>query len=121
MTTQRQTPAADAKVYRGLLPGMAGVALYMFVLAGVVGFGTATGHFPRLFFVVCALFVAAAVGLARMYRWGWALTNAAVFLLMSYQVWVFIRFHQGPSLVMAFLNLLFFLYLVRPEVRDRLR
>lgn len=107
--------------YRGLLPGMAGVAFYMFVLAGVIGFGTATGHFPRIFFFVCLLFVAAAVGLARLYRWGWALATAAAFLLMSYQVWVFLHTRQGPAIVMSLLNLLFFLYLVRPEVRERLR
>ena len=116
--TTEKKPASD---YRGLLPAMAGIALYMLVLAGVVGFGAATGRFPRLFLVVCVLFVAAAVGLIRLYRWGWALTSAASFLLMSYGVWAFVRTHQGPALVMSFLNLIFFLYLVRPEVRDRLR
>ena len=43
-----KSPAAE---YRGLLPAMAGIALYMFALAGVVGFGAATGRFPRLFLV----------------------------------------------------------------------
>ena len=100
---------------------MAGIALYMFVLAGVVGFGAATGRFPRLFLIVCLLFVAAAVGLIRLYRWGWALTTAASFLLMSYGVWAYVRTHMAAALVMSFLNLIFFLYLVRPEVRDRLR
>ncbi len=114
-------PVAKRDTYRGLLPGMAGIALYMFVLAGVVGFGAATGRFPRLFVLVSLLFVIAAVGLARLYRWGWALASAAVFLLMSYQVWAFLRTYQGPALVMSLLNLMFFLYLVRPEVRDRLR
>jgi hypothetical protein len=107
--------------YRGLLPAMAGIALYMFVLAGVVGFGAATGRFPRLFLVVCVLFVAAAVGLIRLYRWGWALTTAASFLLMSYGVWAYIHTRMAAALVMSFLNLIFFLYMVRPEVRDRLR
>jgi uncharacterized membrane protein len=107
--------------YRGLLPGMAGVALYMFVLAAVVGYGASAGHFPRLFLVLSLLFVAAAVGLVRLYRWGWALAIAASFLLMGYGVWVFLHLRQGPALVMSFLNLIFFFYLVRPEVRDRLR
>jgi hypothetical protein len=112
------TPQAE---YRGLLPAMAGIALYMFVLAGVVGFGAATGRFPRLFLVLCVLFLAAAVGLIRLYRWGWALTTAAGFLLMSYGVWAYIHTRMAAALVMSFLNLIFFLYLVRPEVRDRLR
>jgi hypothetical protein len=107
--------------YRGLLPAMAGIALYMFVLAGVVGFGAATGRFPKLFLILCVLFVAAAVGLIRLYRWGWALTSAASFLLTSYGVWAYIHTRMAAALVMSFLNLVFFLYLVRPEVRDRLR
>jgi hypothetical protein len=107
--------------YRGLLPAMAGIALYMFVLAGVVGFGAVTGRFPRLFLVLCLLFVAAAAGLIRLYRWGWALTSAASFLLMSYGIWAYIHTRMAAALVMSFLNLVFFLYLVRPEVRDRLR
>ena len=110
-----------AEEYRGLLPGMAAVALYMFVLAGVVGFGAATGRFPRLFVIFTVLFVSAAVGLVRLYRWGWALANAACFLLMGYGIWVFVHLRQGPALVMSFLDLIFFLYLVRPEVRERLR
>jgi hypothetical protein len=117
-STKSSTPPAE---YRGLLPAMAGIALYMFVLAGVVGFGAATGRFPRLFLIVCVLFVAAAVGLIRLYRWGWALTTAASFLLMSYGVWAYLQTRMAAALVMSFLNLIFFLYLVRPEVRERLR
>ncbi len=114
-------PTPPPTEYRGLLPAMAGVALYMLVLAAVVGFGAATGRLPRLFVVFSVLFASAAVGLIRLYRWGWALAIAASFLLMGYGVWVFLHVRQGPALVMAFLNLIFFLYLVRPEVRDRLR
>jgi len=119
-STGEKSPAPQAG-YRGLLPAMAGIALYMFVLAGVVGFGAATGRFPRLFLVLCVLFVAAAVGLIRLYRWGWALATAASFLLMSYGVWAYIHTRMAAALVMSFLNLIFFLYLVRPEVRERLR
>jgi hypothetical protein len=117
-SSSEKSPAAE---YRGLLPAMAGIALYMFVLAGVVGFGAATGRFPRLFLILCVLFLAAAVGLIRLYRWGWALTSAASFLLMSYGIWAYIHTRMAAALVMSFLNLVFFLYLVRPEVRDRLR
>ena len=114
-------PPVDSSAYRGLLPAMAGIALYMFLLAGVVGFGASTGRFPRLFLLVCVLFATAAVGLIRLYRWGWSLTSAATLLLMSYGIWAFLRTHQAQALVMSFLNLIFFLYLVRPEVRERLR
>jgi hypothetical protein len=115
-----KSPVPQAE-YRGLLPAMAGIALYMFVLASVVGFGVATGRFPRIFIILCVLFVAAAVGLIRLYRWGWALTTAASFLLMSYGVWTYVHTRMAAALVMSFLNLIFFFYLVRPEVRERLR
>jgi hypothetical protein len=119
-SSRGNSPVPSAE-YRGLLPAMAGIALYMFVLAGVVGFGAATGRFPRLFLILCLLFVAAAVGLIRLYRWGWALATAASFLLMSYGTWAYIHTRMAAALVMSFLNLIFFLYLVRPEVRERLR
>jgi uncharacterized membrane protein len=118
-TNAKSSQAAEE--YRGLLPAMAGIAFYMFMLAGVVGFGASTGRFPRLFLILCILFVAAAVGLIRLYRWGWALTTAASFLLMGYGVWAYIHTHVMAALVMSILNLVFFLYLVRPEVRERLR
>jgi hypothetical protein len=46
---------------------------------------------------------------------------AAVFLLVAYNLWIFASQHQGPALVQGLLNLVFFLYLVRPEVRVKLR
>jgi hypothetical protein len=40
---------------------------------------------------------------------------------MGYGVWAYIHTHVMAALVMSILNLVFFLYLVRPEVRERLR
>jgi hypothetical protein len=45
----------------------------------------------------------------------------AVFLLAVYDLWIFSRLHELPALVQGLLNLVFFLYLVRTEVRERLR
>jgi hypothetical protein len=45
----------------------------------------------------------------------------AVFLLAVYDLWIFYRLHELPELVQGLLNLVFFLYLVRTEVRERLR
>ena len=56
-----------------------------------------------------------------LFRWAWALALAAVFLLVVYNLFVFSTQHQGAALVQGLLNLVFFLYLVRPEVRERLR
>jgi hypothetical protein len=53
-------------------------------------------------------------------RWAWALALSAVFLLAVYNLWFFLSQHQFPALIQGLLNLVFFLYLVRPEVRERL-
>jgi hypothetical protein len=103
------------------LPGIAAIALYMLVLSAVVAFGVLGHHFPVLFLILSFLFATASIGLLRLYRWGWALALAAAFLLVCYGSWLFFRFHQGPAIVLAILNLIFFLYLVRPEVLNRLR
>jgi len=54
-------------------------------------------------------------------RWAWALALAAVLLLGCYNLWIFSSFRQAPSLVQGLLNLVFFLYMIRSEVRERLR
>ena len=66
-------------------------------------------------------FAAAGQGLLLRRRWGWALTLGAVFCSALYGMWVTVKFHQTAEIVMVALNLVFFLYLVRPEVRARLR
>jgi len=87
------------------LPALAAIGLYLLVLA----------------LVFAAAFVAASAGLLRLKRWAWALALGAVFLLVVYNLWIFSTLHQGAALVQGLLNLVFFLYLVRPEVRERLR
>ena len=103
------------------LPGLVAIGLYMLVLAAVVTFGVVGGHYPPLFLVLAALFVTASFGLLRMFRWAWALTLSAVFLLMSYNFWLFASQQLAPAAVQGALNLVFFLYMVRVEVRSRLR
>ena len=104
-----------------LLPGMAGIALYMLVLSCVLAFGVAGRHYPPLILIVSVLTAAASFGLVRLKRWGWALTLGACFLLMAYQFYVMARLHQTPAGIFGALNLVFFLYLVRPEVIQRLK
>jgi len=103
------------------LPGMVAIALYMLVLAAVVTFGVVSGHVSRLFLLLAPLFVTASFGLLRMFRWAWALTLSAVFLLMTYNLWIFLERKQPPGAIQGLLNLVFFLYLVRADVRERLR
>jgi hypothetical protein len=104
------------------LPGLAAISLYLLVLAGVIILGVAGGrHYPPLFLIFAAAFIAASGGLLMLFRWAWALALAAVFLLVVYNLWIFSSQHLGAALVQGLLNLVFFLYLVRPEVREKLR
>jgi hypothetical protein len=98
------------------------LAIYLLALAGVIVLGVVGGgHYPPLFLVLSVAFITAAAGLLFLLRWAWALTLSAVFLLACYNLWIFSRQHQPPALVQGLLNLVFFLYLVRPEVRAKLR
>jgi hypothetical protein len=103
------------------LPGMIAIGLYMLVLAATVTIGVVSGHVPKLMLILAPFFVTASFGLLRMFRWAWALTLAAVFMLMTYNLWIFFEQKQAPGAVQGVLNLVFFLYLVRVDVRSRLR
>lgn len=115
-----ETPEARRELLP--LPGLAAISLYMLVLAVVIIVGVVGGrHYPPLFLIFAAAFMAASGGLMKLLRWAWALTLSAVLLLVAYNLWIFASMRQGPALVQGLLNLVFFLYLVRPEVRERLR
>jgi hypothetical protein len=43
-----------------------------------------------------------------------------VLLLAIYNLWLFSTLRQAPALVQGLLNVVFFLYLVRTEVREKL-
>lgn len=104
------------------LPGLVAIAFYMFILAGVIIFGVVSGrHYPPVFLIFSALFFAASGGLLMLFRWAWAMTLAAVLLLAGYNMWIAVGLQQIPSVVQSLLNLVFFLYLIRPEVREKLR
>ena len=102
-------------------PAMAAIALYMVVLAGTGIVGVAQGHLPPLYLIFSAAFVTAALGLLLLLRWAWALTLGAVLLLASLFFWRFATGHALPYIVQGLLNLVFFLYLIRTEVREKLR
>ena len=102
-------------------PGVLAIGLYLLVLSGVLILGVAGGHYPVLFLILAAAFMSASGGLILMLRWAWALALAAVFLLASYYLWFATSQHATPLLVQGLLNLVFFLYLIRTEVRSRLR
>ena len=109
-----------------LLPGVAGIAMFLLVLAllntfaalkGIYGAGG--GRYGVL--AVCTLLVIGIFGLLRMRRWGWAIVTAGTLLLAIGYMFLFTRTYAGPFAVQSLFGMVFFLYLVRPEVRDRLR
>ena len=106
-----------------MLPGMAMIGMYMLFVAIIGVFGVFNGRFPttaRFFFLpLCTLIVVGVFGLFRLRRWGWALVLAGCLLLTTYYVYVSHVMHSPGLLVMAALTLTFFLYLSRPEVRER--
>ncbi len=103
------------------LPGLAAIGLYMLFLAGTVILGVATRHYPPLYLIFPVLFFAAGLGLLMLFRWAWAMALGAVVLLMGLFLYQFTTQHALSAIVQGGLNLVFFLYLVRAEVRSRLR
>jgi hypothetical protein len=103
------------------LPGLAAISLYLLALAVVIVVGVVEGHYPTLFVVLPVFLFAACGGLLMRFRWAWAMALSAVLLLGGYNVWIFARIHMMPALIQGLLNLVFFFYLARPEVREKLR
>ena len=103
------------------LPALAAISIYMLVLAGLNALGVATGQVQPVYLVFSAAFMAAAAGLLLLFRWAWALTLAAMVLLAGLFLWRFAAQHELAFLVQGLLNLVFFLYLIRIEVRSKLR
>ncbi len=108
-----------------MLPGIAGIALFLLfvtlinvisALRGVAG----TGALKYGVLSLCTLLLAGLFGLLRMKRWGHAIVLAGCLLLSAGYFYVFSRTHVLPWLVEGFFAMVFFLYLVRPEVRDRM-
>jgi uncharacterized membrane protein (DUF2068 family) len=128
--TTANTPAAGdppvpipAKPQHKLLhlPGVMAIAAYMLLLAVVAVVGVVGRHFPIFFLLFSVLFFAAGFGLFLLLRWAWALTLAAVAMLAGLFLYNFSMQHSFPALTQGFINLIIFLYLVRTDIRDKLR
>ena len=108
-----------------MLPGIAGICMFMIfmtmvnVYAGLHGaYGQGTSKYGIL--TLCTLLAVGIFGLLRLRKWGWALVSAGCLLLSIGDFLLFERTHVSFFLIRALFDLLFFLYLVRTEVRDRL-
>jgi hypothetical protein len=109
-----------------MLPGVAAITLYLllFTLATIFFALTGKGDVPRVtkygVLLLYSLLAAGLFGQMRMRRWGWSIVLAGCLLLSSSYFYAFSIAHQVPSLIQGLFMLVFFLYLVRPEVRDRM-
>jgi hypothetical protein len=117
-----QTRKAAPRRNRLPLPGLAAISLYLLLLSGVIIVGVVSGrYYPTFFLVFAAGFITAAAGLLLLLRWAWAMALGAVFLLVTYDLWIFSIQQELPALIQGLLNLVFFLYLIRTDVRAKLR
>jgi hypothetical protein len=110
----------------GMLPGVAAICLLMLFLTMMNAygalqnvFGSGAGKYGVL--AICTLLAVGIFGLLRLYRWGWSLVLAGCLLLATGDMFFFSKTHVAFFLIRGLFELMFFLYLVRPEVRDRLR
>ncbi len=122
----RRLPGVPAGEAQGMLPGMAMIGLYLLLMAMLNvfaaardTFGVGTAKYSIL--SVCTLMVVGVFGMLRLRRWGWAITTAGCLLMASGYFYGFHRAHRTPYIIQGLFALVFFLYLSRPETRERLR
>lgn len=115
------TPPAKNK----LLPGMAIIALWMLFEAALGAYGVYAHVFSGQnrygVLGLATILAGCGLGLIQRRRWGWALSLAMAFFSLCFGSYALMRLHAPQALVITFLNGVFFLYLVRPETRSRLR
>lgn len=102
------------------LPGLIAISLYMILLAAFATVHIVSSHSQLFLLIFPVLFIAGALGMLLLLRWAWALTLAAVALSAGSFLWSFTTQHDSAALVQGLLSLVFFLYLVRTDVREKL-
>jgi uncharacterized membrane protein YvlD (DUF360 family) len=118
MPDESNKPAQPAR--RMPLPALVAIALYMLLLAGINIVGVVRGDIRPIYLIFSAAFITASLGLLKMFRWAWVMTLAAIVLMTGLFFYKFSTAHELSNLVQGLLNLIFFLYLIRTEVRERL-
>jgi uncharacterized membrane protein (DUF2068 family) len=103
------------------LPGVAAIGLYMFLMCALWLVPISRGQMPKFMLILCVAFAAAGQGLLRQKRWGWAMSLTAIFLAGIQEMWRVAEYHELLMLAAAAFNMILFLYLIRPEVRTRMR
>ena len=110
----------------GMLPGIAAICMFLLLVTLLNAFGAIQGAFGSTaakysVLGVCTLLLVGIFGLLRLLRWGWALVLGGCLVMSLGDILFFVHFHTGFFLVRGLLEMVFFLYLSRTEVRERLR
>jgi hypothetical protein len=108
-----------------MLPGIAGISMFLMFMTMLNVYGGLTGLFGAGFtkygvLALCTILAVGIFGLLRLKKWGWAIVTAGCVLLSSGYLFYFTKMHQAGALIQGVFVLLFFLYMVRPETRERL-
>jgi hypothetical protein len=112
----------------GMLPGIAAISMFMIFMTILNAFAALRGEPPYIAAAtrysvlgICTLLGLGVFGLLRLKKWGWAIVTAGTLLLSAGDFFIFEKTKAALNLIRALLVLVFFLYLVRGSVRDRLR
>ena len=110
----------------GILPGMAAISMFLLLVTMLNAFAALRGVFgtgPAKYgiFGVCSLLVIGVFGFLRLRRWGWALVTAGCLVMALGDIYLYGHNHVAFFVVRGLLEFCFFLYLIRPQIRERLR
>ena len=108
-----------------MLPGLAGISLFLLFLTLVNVYGALVNAYGKGALKIgvlclCTILVAGIYGVLRMKRWGWAILTAGTILLSAGYFYEYRVVRSPFFIIQGLLMLVFFLYLIRPEVRDRM-
>jgi hypothetical protein len=122
----RHLPGIPAGESKGMLPGMALIGMYLLLMAMLNAFAALRGAFgigaaKYSVFGICTLLVVGVFGLLKLKRWGWSIVAAGCLLMAAGYFYGFHRTHIAPYIIQGLFALVFFLYLSRTEVRERVR
>src|SRR6195952_3811308 len=106
------TPAGERS---GMLPGIAGICMFLLLVTMLNAFGALRGAFgsPAAKYsvlAICTLLLVGIFGLLRLLRWGWALVLGGCLVMSLGDLIFFAHTHAGFFIVRGLLEMVFFLY-----------
>jgi len=119
-------PDLPKPAVQGLLPGIAAIAMFLLLVTMLNAFAALQGVFGQGaarygILAVCTLLLIGIFGMLKLKRWGWALVTGGCLAIAGGDLYYYAHSHAGFFMVRALLELCFFLYLARTEVRERMR